>query len=134
MAEAKPLSPRDRAVLDLLIDGKSETEVAAQFDISQPRVSQIRHSPAATAYLGRRGAALKPFLHNLAGAEIARRFSWGLIRFPDLVALYKATMPNEPQRLIVEQVREEAEKLAAELGLDVAEVLAEAERIMRAAR
>ncbi len=118
MAEPKPLSARDKEILDLLIAGKTEAEVAAQFGITQPRVNQIRHTPPALAYLVRQGGAAKLWLYNKTGAELLARLDWGGVKMIDLIAIWKAAMPQE---LTVKhdeaEVERAAERLAREAGI-----------------
>ena len=112
-----PLSERDRAILDALLAGETQAAVAAAHGLTQARVSQIRTSPTGAAYLRQHARDAGLALHLWAGAELGRRLGHAAqIGTADLIALYKATMPVEPQ-LHLHDYRTRAERIANELGL-----------------
>ncbi len=131
---AETLSARDRAILDAFSSGTSRTTLAEQYKLTLTRICQICKSPAAVAYLTEQGGITKALLYAKVGGEILSRTEWGGMKLADLIAIWKAAMPQE---LTVNQtvvVRDEAKRLAAELGLSVDEVLAEAVGIVKAAQ
>ena len=112
-----PLCERDRAILDALLVGETQEAVAAAHGISRPRVSQIRNSPAGVAYLRQHARDGKLDLQIWTGAELVRRLEHaGAIPLVELIALYKATMPAEPQ-LHTHEYRTMAERIADEMNL-----------------
>jgi hypothetical protein len=69
------------------------------------------------AYLRQHARDARLVLHLRAGAELGRHLEHaGSIPLADLIALYKATMPQEPQ-LHVPEAWAQAERVADELGL-----------------
>ena len=112
-----PLSERDRAILDALLAGETQEAVAAAHGLTQARVSQIRNSPAGVAYLREHARDSRLTLHLWAGAELGRRLEdAATIPLADLIALYRATMPQEPQPHPADY-RALAERVADEMGL-----------------
>jgi hypothetical protein len=112
-----PLSERDRAILDALLAGERQETVAQAHGLSQARISQIRNSPAGVAYLREHARDTRLTLHLWAQAELGRRLEHaGSTPLADLIALYKATMPAEPQ-IHAHEYRTLAERIADEMGL-----------------
>src|SRR5215211_6052648 len=104
------LSERDRAILDALLAGETQAAVATAHGLTQARVSQIKSSPAGVAYLRQHARDARLTLHLWSGAELGRRLEHaGSIPLADLIALYKATQPQEPQ-LRTQEYRYHAER------------------------
>jgi DNA-binding CsgD family transcriptional regulator len=112
-----PLSPRDRAICDAFLSGTSRKELAAQHGITLARIGQILNAPHAVAYLLQRGNHTKAHLFARVGAEILSRTEWGGVRLADLLAVWKAAMPQEVT-VNTPDLRTHAERVAEELGLD----------------
>jgi hypothetical protein len=115
IASVDDLSARDKAVLDLLADNTSSKTVAAQFNISRQRVQQIAHHPVSQAYLAKKAGAHRVLLAVRASGELLARMDWGGVKMSDLIALWKAAMPQELAVTLTDK-RAEAEAIAAEIG------------------
>lgn len=130
---AEALSARDRAILDAFIAGTTRKALAEQHGLTLTRICQICKSPAAVVYLAEQGGITKTLIYTRVGAEILARTEWGGMRLADLIAIWKAAMPQEVTINHRAAVQKEAERIAAEMGLSAEEVLAEAERIVAGA-
>lgn len=130
---AEGLSPRDKALCDAFLSGTSRKALAEQFKVTVQRVGQILNHSASVAYLVQRGTNTRALIFSKVGEEILARTEWGGVRLSDLLAIWKAAMPQEVTITHRATIQKEAERLASEMGLTVEEVLAEAERIMSGA-
>jgi hypothetical protein len=63
---ADALSARDQRILDALLSGQTESAVAAQFGLTQPRISQIKHTTAALRYVVAKGHAARTEVYAIA--------------------------------------------------------------------
>lgn len=95
IATPDDLSGRDKQLLDLYAAGEKRKDLAAQFSINLERVGQIVRRPASVAYLAQQASATKTLLYAKAGEELLARMDWGGMKLPDLLAIWKAAMPQE---------------------------------------
>lgn len=109
------LSSRDRAICDGFLSGTSRKELAEQHQLTLARIGQILNRPDSVAYLLQRGNHTKAHLFARVGAEILTRTEWGGVRLADLLAIWKAAMPQQLAVSITDH-RKEAEAIAAEIG------------------
>jgi hypothetical protein len=130
---AEPLTDVEQKALDLVTEGGSTRTVGVAVDRSNVWVHRLIHSERGQAYLL---ARLSPQLTGIGSrvlGQIVERLDWGSVPLPYLIALAKLSLPyvvaEQPKRLIVEEARAEAEKLAGEMGLDPVEMIALAEQI-----
>lgn len=93
--DGETLSPRDRALLDSYSGGTTRTALAKEHGISLGRVCQITSAPASIAYLARKAGSTKTLLYAKAGEELLARMDWGGMKLGDLLAIWKAAMPQE---------------------------------------
>lgn len=89
------LSARDKAILDDFTSGTTRKALAAQHDVTTARIGQILHRPASVAYIAQRGGVSRVLLYAKAGEELLARMDWGGMKLGDLLALWKAAMPQE---------------------------------------
>ena len=115
--DREPLSSRDRAICDAFISGTSRKELATQHGLTPARIGQILNAPHAVAHMLQQGNHTKAHLFARVGAEILTRTEWGGVRLADLLAIWKAAMPQEVT-LNTPDLRRDAEQVAEELGLD----------------
>lgn len=109
------LSPRDKTVCDGFLSGKTRPQLAEQHKITRQRIGQILHLPAAVAYIASQAGNTKSLVFAKAGEEILSRLDWGGVKMTDLIAVWKAAMPQEVAITITDH-RAEAEAIAAEIG------------------
>ncbi len=112
---ADALSARDRAILDAFSTGTTRKALAAQYGLTLTRICQICKSPAAVAYLIEQGGITKALIYAKVGGEILERSEWGGVRLADLIAIWKAAMPQQ-LAVSISDHRKEAEAIAAEIG------------------
>jgi hypothetical protein len=113
----EPLSPRDKAVCDGFLSGKTRPQLAEQHKVTRQRIGQILHLPAAVAYVAAQAGNTKSLVFAKAGEEILSRLDWGGVKMTDLIAIWRAAMPQEVT-VNTPDLRTHAEQVAAELGLD----------------
>ena len=111
------LSERDKGVCDGFLAGQSRKQLADQHKLTVRRIGQILHQPAAVAYLAVQAGHTKALVFAKVGAEILARLDWGGVKLTDLIAIWKAAMPQEVT-VNTPDLRRDAELVAEELGLD----------------
>ena len=122
------LSPRDKGIVDDFASGSTRKQIAERLKLTPERIGQIVRSPAAVAYLAQRGGIAKTLLFAKVGEEILSRTEWGGMKMADLLAIWKAAMPQQLAVNITDH-RKEAEAIAAEIGkADDPAVVAQIER------
>lgn len=118
IATPDDLSARDKQLLDLYATGAKRKDLAAQFAISVERVDQVVRRPASVAYIGQQALATKSLLFAKAGEELLARMDWGGMKLPDLLAIWKAAMPQEVTvRIDQAQIEAAAARLAERTGI-----------------
>jgi len=109
------LSSRDKAVCDGFVSGTSRKALGVQFGITPERIGQIIHQPGAVLYMLKLAGNIKSLLFAKVGEEILTRTEWGGMKLTDLIAVWKAAMPQEVAVTVTDK-RAEAEAIAAEIG------------------
>lgn len=95
--------------------GETRKALGERFDLTKERIGQILNQPGAVLYMLQKGNSTKAQLFAKAGAEILARTEWGGVRLADLIAIWKAAMPQHLAVSITDH-RKEAEAIAAEIG------------------
>jgi len=112
------LSGRDKAILDDFTSGVSRKLLAEKYSLTPARIGQIINQPASIAYLLQRGGNIKAQLFAKVGAEILSRTEWGGVRLSDLLAIWKAAMPQEMTlKGDQSEIEAAAERLAEQTGI-----------------
>lgn len=118
------LSPRDKKIVERLLEGKSEREVGKEFDLSQQRINEIKHTPAAFSYMASWTASGRLEVYGMAIYIIRDRlrrmmeFGTDSIDWESLIKLVKAVEPKElPDQSAYEFLHSEAERIADEMNL-----------------
>lgn len=112
------LSARDKGILDAFASGTSRKLLAEQHSLTPERIGQILNRPASVAYLLQSGNGIKAQLFARVGAEILSRTEWGGMRLSDLVAIWKAAMPQEMTLKVEQQeIEAAATRLAERTGI-----------------
>lgn len=120
-----PLSPRDKKIIESLLQGKSETTTGVDFGISRERVNQIKHSPGALAFMSAWAHSGRLEVYGM-GIHIIRErlrkmMEFGadqIIDWDSLIKLVKAVEPKqEHDASAYEWLHGEAERIAEEMNL-----------------
>lgn len=119
-----PLSPRDRKILDRLLEGKTEKTVGLEFDLTQQRINEIKHSPAALGYMANWALNARTETYGMVIYVIRDRLKKAIeygtdhIDWESLVKLVKVLEPKDsPDLSAYEFLHAEAERLADEMGM-----------------
>lgn len=112
------LSGRDRLICDGFLAGQSRKQLAEKHEVTSQRIGQILHQPAAVVYLLQKGSNVKSLIFAKVGEEILARTEWGGVRLADLLAIWKAAMPQElTLKQDTAEIEAAAERLAEQAGI-----------------
>lgn len=118
------ISARDRAILDRLLKGHTEAEIAVDFKMTQARVNQIRHTPAALSYVTSKAGTKRGEINALALNLIHDRIIEAIrmnypIALEDLIKIAKLTEPKQEMNAsALEMLHAEAERIADEHAMN----------------
>lgn len=119
-----PLSARDKKIIESLLMGKTESAAGAEFGISRQRVNDIKHTPAALAYMAAWAVTARHETYGMVVYIIRDRLKNAILSGTDyvdwesLVKLVKALEPKEmPDVSAYEFLHAEAERIAEETNL-----------------
>jgi hypothetical protein len=120
---ARTLSSRDRAVIDFLLTAPTEAETAKKFNLTQPRINQIRSTPAALAYATTKAYGKRTMGYAMVIDMIVDRVTQAMrlgytISLDELIKVAKLLEPkHETTEQAYEMIYAEAERIADEYGL-----------------
>ena len=89
------LTCRDKAVCDGFAAGATRKALGEKFGITKERIGQILNQPGAIHYLAQQAGNTKALIFAKSGEEILTRLDWGGMKLGDLLAIWKAAMPQE---------------------------------------